>query len=208
MKPDILLSIARHVCAFGTVVMMCLLTQTASAQLTHRYSFTADATDSIGGANGTPQNAVSFSGGAAFFSGVGASGPACDYVELPSGLISNYTSVTFEFWADVGGNGIWPEVFAFGNQTAGGAGANMVMFCPHSGSAPNDYRMSYAQGSPGYTDEYVLNGIGILDSLGPVVVTCVYDPPNNSMALYTNGALVALKAPVTDRFSLTNVHNV
>lgn len=190
------------------VAVACALAQAAMADLTHRYSFEADATDSVGGANGTLMNGATISGGAVAFSGAVASGATCDYVALPPGLISNYTSVTFEFWLDAGVNGIWPEVFAFGKQNAGGAGANMVMFCPHSGSAPNDYRMSYAQASPGYTDEYVLNGVGVLDSLGPLCVTCVFDPPNNSMAMYTNGSLVALKSPVTRRFSLTNVHNV
>jgi len=182
----------------------------ASASLTHRYSFTTDASDSVGGATGTLMNGATISGGAVSLSGAVASGTGCDYVELPPGLISNYTSVTFEFWIDAGGNGTWPELYAFGNQTTttGGAGANMVMFCPHSGSPPNDYRMSYAQASPGYNDEYVVNGVGILDNLGATCVACVYDPPNNSMSLYTNGVLVATMSPVTANFSLTNVYNV
>lgn len=206
MKPRIPFTAAARALALG--VGCWLLATSASAELKHRYSFMSDATDSVGGSHGTARNGVSFAGGAAYFSGAVASGPSCDYVELPPGLLSNYTSVTFEFWLDAGANGTWPELFAFGKQTSGGAGANMLMFCPHSGSAPNDYRMSYAQGSPGYTDEYVVNGVGVLDGLGPVSVTCVFDPPNNSMALYTNGALVALRSPVTSRFSLTNVHNV
>jgi hypothetical protein len=182
----------------------------ASASLTHRYSFTTDVSDSVGGANGTLMNGATISAGAVSLSGAVASGTGCDYVELPPGLISNYTSVTFEFWIDAGGNAIWGELYGFGNQTTttGGAGANMVMFCPHSGSAPNDYRMSYAQASPGYNDEYVINGVGVLDNLGETCVACVYDPPNNSMSLYTNGVLVATMSPVTAKFSLTNVYNV
>ena len=191
------------------LALACAVVSPASADLTHRYSFTADASDSVGGANGTPQNNVVFDGnGSAQFGGLSPSGPNCDYIQLPPGLISNYTSVTFEFWVDVGANGTWEEIYAFGNQTAGGAGANMVMFCPHSGSSPNDFRMSYAQAAPGYNDEYVNNGVGILDNLGPVSVACVYDPPNNTMSLYTNGVLVRFISPVTARFSLTNVYNV
>ncbi len=197
--------ITRYLLALGLV---CAFAQPALADLKHRYSFTTDASDSIGGANGTPQNGVQFSSGAAQFGGQVPSGPGCDYIQLPPGLISNYTSVSFELWVDVGANGTWEEIFAFGNQTAGGAGANMIMFCPHSGSTPNDFRMSYAQAAPGYNDEYVNKGVGILDNLGPLSVACVFDPPRNTMSLYTNGVLVHFSSPVTARFSLTNVYNV
>src|SRR6266404_5694719 len=70
-----------------------LAAQTASAALTHRYSFTNDVSDSVGNANGTLQGNVTVSGGAANFDGV-----AGDYIELPPDLTSNYTTVTFEFW--------------------------------------------------------------------------------------------------------------
>src|SRR5579883_1645274 len=195
------------------VVLSCALASPALSTLTHRYSFTNDATDSIAGANGIPHNSVTFANGEANFTGQVPSGTNCDYIELPPGLISNYTSVTFEMFVNVGANGTWEELFAFGNQTSGGAGANMLMFCPHSGSAPNDFRMSYAQAAPGYNDEYVANGVGILDNLGPVSVACVYDPPNNTMSLYTNGVLVRFISPVTvptqaKQFSLTNIYNV
>src|ERR1044071_8359574 len=46
------------------------------------------------------------------------------------------------------------ELYAFGNQGADGTGGNMLMFCPHSGSSPNDFRMSYAQAQPGFNDEH------------------------------------------------------
>ena len=180
--------------------------------LTHRYSFDVDnaavATDSIAGANGTFVNGVYTFSGEAWFGG-GTSGPLCQYIQLPSGLISGYTNVTFEFWLDAGSNGAWEELYAFGYQDTSGAGANMVMFTPHSGD--NDFRMSYAQADPGYNDEYVINGVGTLDNLGEICVACVYDPPNNAMALYTNGVLVAYMSPVTTGakvFSLTNVYDV
>jgi hypothetical protein len=185
------------------------LVQNASADLTHRYSFNTDndASDSVGGANGALMNGAAVYGGSAYFSGSLASGPDCDYIELPAGLIDNYTSATFELWIDAGANGIWPEIYALGNQNAGGAGAHMVMFCPHSGSG--DFRMSYAQADPGYNDEYVVNGVGTLDNVGPTFVACVYDPPHNTLSLYTNGVLVAsLSPPVSAGFSLAKVRNV
>src|SRR5262245_9865999 len=88
---------------------------TASASLTHRYSFTTDVTDSVGGANGTIVNNVTISGGAASFPGTSPSGPGADYIALPPGLISNYTTVSFEFWISPGVNGPWEELYAFGN---------------------------------------------------------------------------------------------
>jgi hypothetical protein len=148
------------------------------------------------------------SGGVATFPGTVASGPGSDYIQLPPGLISNYTTVTFEFWIDPGLSVTWVELYAFGNQDSG-HGANMLMFCPHSG--PDDFRMSYAQADPGYNDEHVTGGGGLLDNLGPCSVACVYDPPNNTITLYRNGALVSSLSPVTTgalAFSLTNVYNV
>ena len=176
----------------------------AMANLTHRYSFTNDVSDSVAGANGTLKGAVTIVGGAASFPGV-TNG---DYVQLPPGLISNYTAATFELWVNVGANGTWEELYAFGNQD-NGLGANMVMFTPHSG--PGDFRMSYAQADPGFNDEHVTTGPGVLDNLGPIFVACVYDPPNNIMSLYTNGVLVSSLSPVTTGakgFSFTNVYNV
>ncbi len=176
----------------------------ASAALTHRYSFTSDATDSVGGANGSLEGNVVISNNAAVFPGVSTD----DYIDLPGGLIDGYTSVTFEFWCNVGSNGAGEEIYAFGNQDAG-LGANMLMFTPHSGA--NDFRMSYAQADPGYSDEHVVAGQPILDNQGPRCVVCVYDPPNNRMALYTNGLPAGALSPVTTgapAFSLTNISNV
>jgi hypothetical protein len=184
------------------------LAPNACADLKHRYSFNTDndASDSIGGANGTIMNSAYVQGGSAFFSGAIASGADCDYIDLPVGMINGFTTATFEMWVDVWANGNWCEIYGFGDQNAGGAGANMLMFTPHSGGG--DFRMSYAQADPGYNDEHVVAGPGFLDNLGPYCVTCVYDPPNNSMSLYTNGVLVAsLSPPTTTGFSLSKVKN-
>jgi hypothetical protein len=185
---------------------LCALSFNTNAALTHRYSFTDGVNDSVGTANGTIKGDATISGGAANFPGASNQ----DYLELPSNLISNYTTVSFEFWVNVLDNGTWEEIYAFGNQTAGGEGANMLMFCPHTGSNPADFRMSYAQASPGYNDEKVVNGTGTLDNVGPMSIACIYDPPNNAMTLYTNGTLVGTLSPVTTGtkgFSLTNVVN-
>lgn len=197
-------------CSLGAALVASALifsVSDAQAALKHRYSFTSDATDSVGGANGTLMGGASVLDGKAQFPG----GSNEDYIELPPGLITNYTTVTFEFWTEVFDVGIWSEIFAFGNQTTGGEGANMVMFTPHTGSTPPDFRMSYAQAAPGYNDERVVNGSGVLDNVGQINVTCVYDPPKSAMSLYTNGTLVGTLSPVASTgargFSLTNVIN-
>jgi autotransporter-associated beta strand protein len=61
----------------------------ASALLLHRYSFTSDASDSVGNANGTLQGNAAISGGAVVLDGVNS------YVNLPGGLISSLVDVTF-----------------------------------------------------------------------------------------------------------------
>lgn len=187
------------------------LAQNASADLKHRYSFNTDndASDSVGTAHGTVMNNTYVAGGVAYFSSVGGtvtSGDTCDYIELPANMINGFTAATFEMWIDVYSNGNWCEIYGFGNQNASGAGAHMLMFCPHSGSG--DFRMSYAQADPGYSDEHIVAGVGILDNLGPCVITCVYDPANNTMSLYKDGLLansVTLAASVG--FDLGKIQN-
>jgi len=94
----------------------------ARADLTHRYSFATDASDSVGTAHGT------LVGNAAVDSGiVNFEGTSGTFVDLPAGMISNYTSVTFEFWANIGANGNWCELYAFGDRNPGGNGRHMVI---------------------------------------------------------------------------------
>src|SRR6266853_5372794 len=84
----------------GTVLLTSIiLATTARAALLNRYSFNetsgSTASDSVGGANGTLFNSAAFNGtGQLVLTGNGGS----DYVALPSGLITNQTSVSFEVW--------------------------------------------------------------------------------------------------------------
>lgn len=186
------------------------LTQSASADLKHRYSFNVenDASDSVGTAHGTIKNSAQVTGGYAWFTSGLAAGADCDYIELPPNMINGWPTATFEMWIDVGTVAIWSEVYGFGDQTTAGAGATMLMFCPDSGGT--DYRMSYAQGSPGYADEHVVTGPAgtVLDSIGPCAITCVYDPPNNTMSLYKDGVLVNSVSPAASvGFSLSKIVN-
>src|SRR5690242_14215693 len=78
----------------------------SSQTLAHRYSFqdvagSTDFVDSVGGANGTLNNATAGNPGSASLDGTellldGSGG----YANLPAGIISNYAQLTVEFWAD------------------------------------------------------------------------------------------------------------
>ncbi|HEX7619052.1 MAG TPA: LamG-like jellyroll fold domain-containing protein, partial [Verrucomicrobiae bacterium] len=62
------------------------------AVLTHRYSFDADASDLINGANGTLQGNGLIANGALVLDGTNSS------VRLPNDLFTNYNSISFEVW--------------------------------------------------------------------------------------------------------------
>lgn len=114
-----------------------------SAELTHRYSFTTDAKDSVGTAHGTAVqlsdangpigSAVTFTAGEAVLDGAGG------YIDLPNGLLSTLTNVTVEAWVTWNGLGNWARIFDFGNSTTGetspsqaiGTGLNYMFLTPN-----------------------------------------------------------------------------
>jgi len=89
------------------------------ASLTHRYSFTTDATDSIGGANGTLNGSASVSGAKLVLDGATGS-----FLDLPGGLLNLRTNaaITLEAWTTIdAANGTWARLFEFGDGNAGGS---------------------------------------------------------------------------------------
>lgn len=93
-----------------------LVSATQAATLTHRYSFTSDASDSVGTAHGSLLGGATISSGAVTFNGTSA------YVELPANLVSNYDSVSFEVWFNDFGSSSWARLWDIGNSV-NGAGA-------------------------------------------------------------------------------------
>jgi hypothetical protein len=103
--------------------------------LLHRYSFTSDAGDSVGGANGTLQGGATIANKAVVLSGTGSSGSPGDYVELPPDLFTNLTSVSLEAWATDSGSATWARIWDFGRSaggpgTATGGGDNLFLTLP------------------------------------------------------------------------------
>jgi len=175
----------------NTVTVNVLPTGTVAPGLTHRYSFTANANDSIGTAHGVVNGGTVISGGKATFDGTSG------FITLPGGMVSGYTDASFELWMNIQNNGNWPEAFAFGQQ--GGTGTGYIALIPRSGAG--DYRQSYNPGT-----EYIITGGAgrTLDTSVPVYVACIYNQTQNQMSLYTNGVLVASLVPGTT-LNLANV---
>src|SRR5204862_889005 len=81
--------------------------------LQNRYSFTADASDSVGAANGTLVNNAVISGGAVVLDGQDS------YVDLPNNLLTNLDSITMEAWVTDTGSANWARIWDFGNSSGG-----------------------------------------------------------------------------------------
>ena len=168
--------------------------------LVNRYSFSdtddgagnygASIADSVGGAawDGTLPNGgdlASNPGQLTFSAG------SSQYVQLPAGILSNYTAVTIDVWAtfpdQLPGNCF---LYGFGNTDGGGAGEEYIFCQPENG------RMAITGVDPGYLGEQGCGGAGDF-SFQTVHVTSVYNPPAGSIELYTNGVLVSANNAIT-----------
>ncbi|HZV35053.1 MAG TPA: LamG-like jellyroll fold domain-containing protein, partial [Verrucomicrobiae bacterium] len=184
----------RHYLALLAFAMFCLaFVFGANAQtLVHRYSFQDPAgstnfVDSVGGANwdgslnnqngGNPQ----LTGSALVLDGQG------DFAQLPAGIMSNYTQISVEFWADIdAGNPTWTRVFSFGSQNGSGQKNSGIDYCPYAGG---NYQNLDALNTNG-VDAYANNNSGLL-GLTNVHVTVVVDPVNNTMYYYNGTTLIS-----------------
>ncbi len=160
----------------------------AANYLVHRYSFTTDTSDSVGGATGTNFGGASVSGGQLVLDGASGS-----YMQLPGGLFQGFQAATFDFWATFGvSSGDNAHVFDFGNTNGVALGVagqpnNYLYFSPHSGT------VNRLTATPGTSEfEQTASSAGVLDQQS-VHVTCVMDPPHATLAIYTNGVLETLQ---------------
>lgn len=147
----------------------------SGAQLTHRYSFDSDASDSVGAAHGTLQGTASVSGGKLVLNG--ATGGTAPFVDLPGGLVTDYSGITIDVWADLGPGANWGRLWFFGNYRDG------EFYCAPATSIPS-HRFS-----TGYSFGI---GNGNIDAPGSLQnqsahITCVYG--QGTMGIYTNGVL-------------------
>jgi alpha-L-arabinofuranosidase len=162
--------------------------------LVHRYSFndspgSITAADSVGGSawNGALPNGGTFANGQLNLASANR-----QYVQLPAGILSNYTAVTIEVWAT------FPDqlpvncfFYGFGNTDPSGAGEDYI-FC-----APQGGRIAITAADPGYTGEQNASGAGDFSFRTNFHLVAVYNPPAGLLALYTNGVLAAMNNAVS-----------
>ncbi len=164
------------------------------AVLVHRYSFSdpngsTSVIDSIGGAawNGTLPNGGTFASGQ-----VSLAAASSQYVQLPAGILSNYTAVTIETWATFSDQlPVNCFFYGFGNTDGSGSGMDYI-FC-----APQGGRIAITAVDPGWEGEQNAAGAGDFSYHTNFHVTAVYNPPAGCLALYTNGVLAAINNAVT-----------
>jgi hypothetical protein len=171
-----------------------LVTVVHAPVLVNRYSFqdapgSATAADSVGGSNwdGVLPNGGTFSG-----TNLQLSGASVQYVQLPSGILSNYPAVTIDMWCTFPTQmPVNCQLYAFGNTDSGGAGYNYI-FC-----APQGGRIAISGVDPGYDGEEGCGGAGDLSFQNNIHLTSVYDPPAGKEYWYTNGVLVSRNTGIT-----------
>ncbi len=164
----------------------------AQATLVHRYSFTTDASDSVGTANGTNMVntaqhpaalPVVYTNGQVVMDGSGG------YVQLPGGLVSGLTNVSIEVWATwSGAGGDWERFFDFGNTDAGGTGAYDMFLTPSYGGSSGKLRFGIANADPGYNNERDVSSPNTFPVGTEAHVVLTYGT-NSGAILYVNGVL-------------------
>ena len=148
--------------------------------------------DSIGGQTGTNFGDATITGGQLVLSGNAGS-----YMQLPANLFNsaNATALTVEFWASFGSNPNNVYAFSFGYTNyvfaSGIVGVNYVTYSPHNSggqtlaSSPSDPTFAQNIAATGNWDGQTVH------------VACVIDPPDKTLAIYTNGVLEAINTNFT-----------
>lgn len=173
--------------------------------LVHRYSFSessgTNAADSIGGAawNGTLPNSGTWLGGQLALV-ANATKSLSQYLQLPAGILSNYTQVTIESWATFPDQ-LPVNCFFFGFGTfSGGTGYNYIFCAPRAGRAAITSGNNTAEQNAytGVDFSYHTN----------FHLAFVFNPPAGYLAIYTNGILAAINNSLTIGFnSVSNVYS-
>ena len=168
--------------------------------LVHRYSFSetsgSTTADSIGGSawNGTLPRGGTFGGGQ-----LTLASNLQQYVQLPAGILSNYTAVTIEAWASFGPLPGACFFFGFGN-VSGSSGEQYIFAQPVNG------RIAITATNYSGEQNSSPNPSGSWSGQTNLHITAVFNPPLGYLALYTNGVLAAMNTAVT--IPLTSVNDL
>ena len=168
--------------------------------LGHRYSFVTDDTDSIAGANGTNFGNAYVTGGHLVLDGTSGT-----YMQLPPYLFNGAsgTALTVEFWSTFGQNNNSAAVYSFGAQ--GTIGGQLEGYS-HLAFVSDDVTTGLPQARISASDLAVAQLANLPTTLDnqTVHVAVIYDPPDNTLAVYTNGALAAINTNATVALSAIN----
>jgi hypothetical protein len=166
--------------AFGVVVVTLVVAAPGmGAAIIHRYSFTADAKDSVGGADGMLMGNAAIADGQLMLDG-----SAGTYVDLgPIGNdISGLTNSTFEVWVtwQESLNRQWERIFDFGMDTT-----NNMFLTPH----PNAHGPRFSLTTNGGGDEQQVETampfpVGVETHLAITI-----DADNQVASMYINGQI-------------------
>jgi hypothetical protein len=185
-------TITATVGAFNSTNSVTITVTPAGGTLIHRYSFTTDASDSVGGANGTLNGDATIANGQLVLSGNQGSS-----VILPPGILSGIDEVTIETWVSFpGAINPFANLCAFGFSDTipldpnNGSGGNYITFSPHTGGGTA--QANFGQGVPGNLGERDAIQAGtVYDGLTNLQITIVYHPKAGYEAFYTNGVQCA-----------------
>ena len=199
------------------VLLAAPLTAMAGGTVTHRYSFfnmpdgTA-ITDSVGTANGTNFGTAQVISGQ-----LDLDGAAGDYVQLPTGIITNDLAVTIEAWGTypplgTGGQGLWANLFDFGTRNSAGQDAFSISLCVNTSVGTLDAAISdFDNANTGRENDLTsINQLADQALVPGTYVAVVFDPPHHTIALYVNGTLVAKLLNTTNTITpgIQDVRNV
>ena len=172
----------------GSASSSATLTVLAPA-LQHRYSFTGDASDSVGGANGTLKGNATILSGALQLPGGAGSVASGSYLQLPPGMFLGDNSITVETWLTDKAGVARAEPWCIGGSTTavtGGTGNNFIGLIPHS-SAP-DLRVAFNENG---VEDDVIWANNPLPLNKEEYVALTYDSSSQTAAIYVNGVQVA-----------------
>ena len=172
--------------------------------LTHRYSFTTDARDSVGNAHGTnPEGGMVFNGTAVF--------DGLNTLELPAGIVSNYQSLTVEAWfyaSNYAGLGGPLYLYSFGETLPNGGAANFVRLALRDADAAAPVTQISLNG-PALNSGVLLGGRTLSGGWNALLsgyqhVVAVYDGARQQMSLYLNGELVQTVGAAAPLWAVTS----
>lgn len=185
------------------------LSDRASGQIRHRYSFEGSGTvalDSVGSADGTLMDGAILNG-----AGEVALDGASAYVNLPLGLIAGLEAATFEAWYEWGAPTIapWTRIMDIGSNSAGpgaqGTGETYLVLTPMAGSGISEHAGVVKTAQSG-------SSIKVYSGLMPVAgqrthLAWTFDSAADSMSLYVDGVLTGTQAVTENLADIVEENN-